>query len=162
MWLCTPKNEQRLYDKNVLKQNYFPPVYFTLRACGKCLILNALLAGMRINLEAHVLQLLSLLFAGFWVVHTHKRIYGTLYPIYALGLVHFNLHWRRPTGSSLVKLTSTTYYVYGEWLAWRSYFLQTQSHRVDAITRSPYIDRILLILNFITSKVVSDIHLCRR
>ena len=23
MWLCAPENKQRLYDKNVLKQNYF-------------------------------------------------------------------------------------------------------------------------------------------
>jgi hypothetical protein len=42
MWLCAPEYEQRLYKKNVLKQNYFPPVYCTLRACGKFLILNAL------------------------------------------------------------------------------------------------------------------------
>jgi hypothetical protein len=86
MSLSAPENEQRLYKKNVLKQNYFPPVYCTLRPCGKFLILNALLAGIRMNCEArimlivtssvffivvwwyttyaHVLQLLSLLFAG--------------------------------------------------------------------------------------------------
>ncbi len=104
---------------------YFPPVYCTLRACGKFLILNALLAGIRMNFEArimlivtssvffrvvwwyttyaHVLKLLSLLFAGFRVVHTHitikldydkltcvRRMNGTLHPVLALGLVHLN------------------------------------------------------------------------
>jgi hypothetical protein len=59
MWLCAPENEQRLYDKNVLKQNYFPPVYCTLRACGKCLILNALLAGIRMNLEARTMWIVT-------------------------------------------------------------------------------------------------------
>jgi hypothetical protein len=60
MWLCALENEQRLYNKNVLKQNYFPLVYCTLRACGKFLILNALVAGIHMNFEACLMWIVTL------------------------------------------------------------------------------------------------------
>jgi hypothetical protein len=60
MWLCAPEIEQRLYNMNVLKQNYFPPVYCTLRACGKFLILNALLAGILMNFKARMMWIVTL------------------------------------------------------------------------------------------------------
>ncbi len=59
MWLCAPENEERLYDKNVQKQIYFPPVYCTLRACGKFLILNVLLACIHMSFKAGIMWIVT-------------------------------------------------------------------------------------------------------
>jgi hypothetical protein len=85
MWLSAPENEQRLYEKNVLKQNYFPPVYCTLRACGKFLILNALLAGIRMNCEARLMLIVtsSVFFIVVWWYTTHAHVLKLLSLLFA-------------------------------------------------------------------------------